>query len=59
MNAKRLSGFLALFIVCISLNSCNGEEQVFVDCLYGLDCPYEEEENAINPEEELMITEQQ
>lgn len=48
MNAKRLSGFLALFIVCISLNSCNGEEQVFVDCLYGLDCPYEEEENAIN-----------
>ena len=59
MKGKGLSGFLALVILGLSLNSCNGEEQVFVDCLYGFDCPYEEEENAINPEEGPIIAEEQ
>lgn len=58
MKGKGLSGFLALIILGLSLNSCNGEEEIFANCVLYQDCP-EEEENALNPEARLMIVEEQ
>ena len=45
MKTKVLKLVAAYLFISYCLNACSKEQELFVDCVYGLDCPYENEDS--------------